>query len=91
MRKNEPVSPDLSSGFNSPQIPWRGLGIGLSVVMALVVLSQAFVIVQAGERAVIFSNLSGIQLGPEFIDRVVRPQARSIAASLYPNVGTGKP
>ncbi len=61
MRKSEPVSPDLSGGAPSPQVPWRGIGLVLGLIAGLIVLSQTFVIVQAGERAVVFSDISGVQ------------------------------
>lgn len=61
MRKSASVSP--ATGFtDSPvKFPWRGLGILGILIAGLIVLSQTFVIVQAGERAVIFSDLSGVQ------------------------------
>lgn len=61
MRKSEPVFPTLGGGVAAPKIPWSILGLGLSLIVGLIVLSQTFVIVQAGERAVIFSDLSGVQ------------------------------
>jgi len=61
MLKREPFSPDLSEPTTNPQIPWRGLGVVVSVIVGLIVLSQTFVVVQAGERAIVFSDLSGVQ------------------------------
>jgi prohibitin 2 len=61
MRRSEIISPDLSAPGTGPQIPWRGFGLVLSLIAGLFVLSQTFVIVQAGERAVVFSDLSGVQ------------------------------
>jgi len=61
MRRSEPIFPDLSSPGVMPKIPWRGFGLVLGLLAGLLVLSQTFVIVQAGERAVVFSDLSGVQ------------------------------
>ena len=61
MRRSEPIFPDLSSPGVMPKIPWRGFGLALGLLAGLLVLSQTFVIVQAGERAVVFSDLSGVQ------------------------------
>ncbi len=61
MLKSEPVFPDRSGIVAAPKIPWRVVGVALSLIVGLIVLSQTFVIVQAGERAVVFSDLSGVQ------------------------------
>jgi len=61
MPKQGPFVPDLSEPATNPHIPWRGIGVVISVIVGLIVLSQTFVIVQAGERAVVFSDLSGVQ------------------------------
>ena len=61
MQSHGPFSTDLSGLKTNPHIPWRGVGLVLSVIVGLIVLSQTFVIVQAGERAVVFSDLSGVQ------------------------------
>ena len=61
MLKSEPVFPDLSGVVTAPKIPWRVIGLIVSLIVMLVVLSQTFVIVQAGERAIVFSDLSGVQ------------------------------
>src|SRR5438067_1312121 len=43
------------------RLRWRMAALGIGLILALILVSQTFVIVQAGERAVIFSNLSGVQ------------------------------
>lgn len=45
------------------QVPWRAIVIVVFVIVLLVVLGQSFIVVQAGERAVIFNKLSGVRQG----------------------------
>ncbi len=45
------------------QVPWRALVIVVFVIGLLVVLGQSFIVVKAGERAVIFNKLSGVRQG----------------------------
>jgi len=45
------------------QFPWRALVTVVFVIALLVVLGQSFIVVQAGERAVIFNKLSGVRQG----------------------------
>lgn len=59
MRKSDVISP--AGDAEAPNIPWRGFGVFAALILGLIALSQTFVIVQAGERAVIFSDISGVQ------------------------------
>jgi prohibitin 2 len=61
MLKKEPGFPDRSGFGMPPKLPRRVIGLAVCLIVGLIVLSQTFVIVQAGERAVIFSDLSGVQ------------------------------
>ncbi|MCS6861546.1 MAG: prohibitin family protein, partial [Abditibacteriales bacterium] len=45
------------------QFPWRAVIGVVCVIVALVVLRQSFIVVHAGERAVIFNVLSGVRQG----------------------------
>lgn len=60
MRSHDPVPP-LAGGISpTPKIPWRLFASLCFLLAALFVLNQCFVIVQAGERAVVFSKVSGV-------------------------------
>ncbi len=61
MRLRDTLSPDLVGTAHAPQIPWRSIGAVVGIIVLLIVLSQTFVVVQAGERVVIFSDISGVQ------------------------------
>jgi prohibitin 2 len=54
-RTGLPDSPQI------PNIPWRGIGIAVAIILALAFVRNCFVVVQAGERAVIFSKFSGVK------------------------------
>ena len=43
------------------RVPWRAIAIGVAALAALLVLRQMFIVVQAGERAVVFSKVSGMK------------------------------
>jgi regulator of protease activity HflC (stomatin/prohibitin superfamily) len=45
------------------QVPWRAVVSVIAVLAVLVVLSKSFIVVQAGERAVVFSKMSGVKPG----------------------------
>ena len=56
-----PHRPTLSDSPPMPRIPWRGIGVAVAVILALAFVRDCFVVVQAGERAVIYSKFSGIK------------------------------
>ena len=61
MLKKETGFTDMSGFGMPPKLPMRITALALCLIVGLIVLSQTFVVVQAGERAVIFSDLSGVQ------------------------------
>ncbi len=46
-----------------PDIPWRALGAGLVILAGFLFLRDCFVLVRAGQRAVIYSKISGVKPG----------------------------
>lgn len=56
-----PRHPSFSDPAQIPHVPWRGIGVAVVVILALAFVRDCFVVVQAGERAVIYSKLSGVK------------------------------
>ncbi|HEY3411703.1 MAG TPA: prohibitin family protein [Armatimonadota bacterium] len=56
-----PQRPKISTPPQMPRIPWRGIIVALAVILAIAFVRDCFVVVQAGERAVIYSKLSGVK------------------------------
>lgn len=56
-----PRRPVISQPPQMPRIPWRTVTLVVAVILGFAFLRNCFVIVQAGERAVIYSKLSGVK------------------------------
>ncbi len=52
---------DMNSDMASQIFIRRMVSLGLGLIALLIIVSQSFLIVQAGERAIVFSSISGVQ------------------------------
>lgn len=59
MPKDPPTPEEIKRAM--ARVPWRRFAFVAALMLIFLLLNQSFVIVQAGERAVIFSSLSGMR------------------------------